>query len=85
MKKKMLVASYGHPLLEIDKNYKIDVSQIIGKNKALISIFPGSSGFEVITLTPILVDFIKLMNEKYSDFLFVFHSTNSQKKNLKKF
>ena len=54
------------------------------KNKALISIFPGSKTSEVITLTPILVDFIKLMNEKYSDFLFVFHSTNLPKKNIEK-
>ena len=84
MKENVSCELVGHPLLEIDKNYKIDVSQIIGKNKALISIFPESRESEVITLTPILVDFIKLMNEKYSDFLFVFHSTNSQKKNIEK-
>ena len=45
------------------------------KNKSIISIFAGSRKSEITILVPILVNFIKLMNEKYSDFTFVFHST----------
>ena len=75
----------GHPLLENNKEDKIDLNQVIKKNKAIISVFPGSRESEVITLTPILLEFIKLMNEKYEDFLYVFHSTKSQRANLEKF
>ncbi len=73
----------GHPLLEI-KEDKIDLNQIIKKNKAIISLFPGSRDSEIFTLTPILLEFIKLMNEKYEDFLYVFHTTESQRSNLEK-
>ena len=45
------------------------------KTKVIISIFAGSRKSEITVLAPILVNFIKLMNEKYSDFTFVFHST----------
>ena len=65
----------GHPLLDIKTESAIDINQILGKNKALISIFAGSRKSEINVLTPILLNFIKLMNEKYSDFSFVFHST----------
>ena len=65
----------GHPLLENTFEKGIDINQIIKKNNALISIFPGSRKSELDVLTPILIDFIKLMNEKYKDFTFVFHST----------
>ena len=64
----------GHPLLENKEQSKIDINQIIGKNKALISVFAGSRKFEIIVLMPILLDFIKLMNEKYNDITYVFHS-----------
>tara|TARA_B100000941_G_C28485904_1_gene544957 strand:- start:650 stop:1780 length:1131 start_codon:yes stop_codon:yes gene_type:complete len=72
----------GHPLLENSKEAKIDVNQIIEKNKAIISVFPGSRESEVKTLTPILIEFIELMNAKYNDFLYIFHSTKSQRSNL---
>jgi lipid-A-disaccharide synthase len=65
----------GHPLLDNNFENAIDINQILGKNKALISIFPGSRKSELEVLTPILCDFIKLMNKKYKDFTFVFHST----------
>ena len=65
----------GHPLLENNFERGIDINQIVGKNNALISIFPGSRKSELDVLTPILIEFIKLMNEKYKDFTFVFHST----------
>ncbi len=65
----------GHPLLEEDYQIKkVDVNQIIGKNKAIISLFSGSRKSEILSLTPILLDFIRLMNKKYDDFIFVFHS-----------
>ena len=65
----------GHPLLDTTNESAIDLNQILGKNKALISIFAGSRKSEIDTLTPILLNFIKLMNEKYDDFTYVFHST----------
>ena len=65
----------GHPLLEDYVKSKIDISQIIKDNKKIISIFPGSRISEINTLTPILFDFIKIMNQKYNDIFFVFHST----------
>ncbi len=65
----------GHPLLENKEQSKIDINQIIGKNKALISVFAGSRKSEISVLMPILLDFIKLMNEKYNDITYVFHST----------
>ena len=65
----------GHPLLEDKVQDKIDLNQIIGKNKAIISIFPGSRKSEIEVLTPILLKFVILMNEKYNDLAFVFHST----------
>ena len=65
----------GHPLLEDKLESKIDISQIIGKNKAIISIFPGSRKSEIDVLTPILLEFVKLMNIKYNDITYVFHAT----------
>jgi len=65
----------GHPLLEKKETNKIDINQIIGKNKALISVFAGSRKSEISVLMPILLNFIKLMNKKYNDIIYVFHST----------
>ena len=65
----------GHPLLEAEDRGKIDINQIIKKNKAFISIFAGSRKSEIDILTPILLRFIKLMNIKYKDIIYVFHST----------
>ncbi len=65
----------GHPLLQNKERSKIDINQVIGKNKAIISVFAGSRKSEITVLMPILLDFIKLMNEKYSDMIYVFHST----------
>ena len=65
----------GHPLLEDKPDDKIDINQFVGKNKALISIFAGSRISEINILMPILVNFIKLMSEKYNDITYVFHST----------
>ena len=71
----------GHPLLDNNEKSKTDVSQIIKKNKKVFSIFPGSRLSEFNVLIPVLFDFIKMMNQKYNNLFFVFHSTN---KNVKK-
>ena len=67
----------GHPLLEDKTLDKIDINQIIKKNKAIISVYPGSRKSEIEVLTPILLEFIKLMNKKYNNFIYVFHSTKT--------
>ena len=74
-KENMSYEFVGHPLLDSANESAIDINQILGKNKALISIFSGSRKSEIDVLTPILLNFIKLMNEKYNDFSYVFHST----------
>ena len=65
----------GHPLLEAQERNKIDISQIIKNKNFFFSIYPGSRFSEINVLAPILFEFIKLMNEKYDDILFAFHST----------
>ena len=74
-KEKVSCEFVGHPLLEDREQSKIDINQIIGKNKAIISVFAGSRKSEISVLTPILIDFIQLMNKKYNDMTYVFHST----------
>ena len=75
----------GHPLLE-KNNSKIDISNI-SKGKKIISIFPGSRSSEISVLLPILVDFVKLMNNRFNEYLYVFHATQENneliKENLK--
>ena len=75
----------GHPLLQNKERSKIDINQIIGKNKALISVFAGSRKSEILVLMPILLDFIKLMNEKYTDMTYVFHSTKEYSQLIQSF
>jgi len=69
----------GHPLVEQNEKVKTDLSNLIKKDKKIISLFPGSRSSETNVLLPILVDFIKLMNDKYNDYLFVFHATEENK------
>ena len=75
----------GHPLLQNKERSKIDINQVIGKNKALISIFAGSRKSEITVLMPILLNFIKLMNEKYTDMTYVFHSTKEYSQFIRSF
>jgi lipid-A-disaccharide synthase len=70
----------GHPLLEQNKKSKVDLSSLIDKDKKIISIFAGSRSTEVNLLLPILSDFIKLMNEKFNNYIFIFHAINENKK-----
>ena len=74
----------GHPLLEQEKKNKTDLTNIISKDKKIISLFPGSRLSEVKILLPILVDFIDLMNKKFNNYLFVFHSTEDNKNLISK-
>ncbi len=76
-KEDILNTFVGHPLLE-KNNSKIDISNI-SKGKKIISIFPGSRSSETSVLLPILFDFIKLMNKKFNEFLFVIHATEDNK------
>ena len=69
----------GHPLLEKNNKSKTDLSNLIKKDKKIISLFAGSRPSETSILLPILIDFIKLMNDKYNDYLFVFHATEENK------
>ena len=75
----------GHPLLEDEETGKIDINQIFSKNKAIISVFPGSRISEINVLMPILINFIKLMNLKYNDIIYVFYSTKEYRDLLKKY
>ena len=77
-KEKISCEFVGHPLLEDKADDKIDINQFIGKNKALISVFAGSRISEVNVLMPILLNFIKLMEKKYNDITYVFHSTQER-------
>jgi len=69
----------GHPLLENNLKSKIDISELINKNKKIISIFAGSRNSETSTLLPILSNFINMMNENFNEYTFVFHATNENK------
>ncbi len=74
-KEKMSNEFVGHPLLDESLESRIDINQIFEKNKALISVFPGSRSSEINILMPILLNFIKLMNNAYQDFVYIFHAT----------
>jgi len=69
----------GHPLIEKNENVKTVLSDLISKDKKIISIFPGSRKSETNVLLPILIDFIKLMNTKDNSYSFVFHATDEHK------
>ena len=73
----------GHPLLENNKNIRTDLSNIIGQDKKIISLFAGSRTSETIILFPILIDFIKLMNNKFNQYHYVFHTTDQNKNYIK--
>ena len=72
----------GHPLLEEKEINEIDINQIIKKDKKIFSIYPGSRTSEINILIPILFEFVKLMNEKYTDIFFVFHSTTEHSQSI---
>ena len=69
----------GHPLLEVNNKSKTDLSSLIPKNKKIISIFAGSRNSETNILLPILCNFIIMMNKRFDNYTFVFHSTDENK------
>jgi len=69
----------GHPLLEKNITAKIDLSSLINKDKKIISIFAGSRNSETSVLLPILNNFIKMMNSKFDNYVFIFHATDENK------
>jgi lipid-A-disaccharide synthase len=69
----------GHPLIEHRRTNKTIIENILPENKKIISLFPGSRKSETNVLLPILLDFIKLMNKKYKNYFFYFHSTEENK------
>ena len=75
----------GHPLIEIKENNKTRIDNLIPKNKKIISLFPGSRKSETLVLLPILIDFIKLMNNQYKDYFFYFHATEENKNSINEF
>ncbi|MDB3949729.1 lipid-A-disaccharide synthase [Candidatus Pelagibacter sp.] len=75
----------GHPLLEDNLKSKMDLSSLIDENKKIISIFPGSRDSEINVLLPILSDFIKLMNKKSNNYIFIFHATDKNKETIVNF
>ena len=72
----------GHPLLDdqLEKD-NISIKQII--DKKIISIFAGSRISEINMHMPILINFIKKMNNKNFDYKYVFHSTEKLSEKLK--
>ena len=84
-KENILSTFVGHPLLEHNQKTKIDLSSLIDQDKKIISIFSGSRNSEVNILLPILCDFIKLMNKKSNDYIFIFHTTNENKNLISSF
>ena len=69
----------GHPLLEQETNNRTNLSNIVSSDKKIISLFCGSRSSEVNLLLPILINFIIMMNAKFDNFTFVFHSTDENK------
>ncbi len=68
----------GHPLLDTKNNDNIQIDQFLDKKK-IISIFPGSRVSEIKHHMPILINFVKKMNIRESNYDFIFHSTNKNK------
>jgi len=69
----------GHPLIERNHNNKTVIENILPKDKKIISLFPGSRNSETNVLLPILLDFVKLMNQKHNEYFFYIHATEENK------
>ena len=69
----------GHPLIEKNQNNKTVIENILPKDKKIISLFPGSRNSETNVLLPILLDFVKLMNQKHNEYFFYIHATEENK------
>ena len=69
----------GHPLLEKKIDNRINLSRVLQSDKKIISLFAGSRNSETNILLPILFEFIKMMNKKFKDYIFIFHATDKNK------
>ena len=69
----------GHPLIERNQSNKTLIENILPKDKKIISLFPGSRNSEINVLLPILLDFVKLMNQKHNEYFFYIHATEENK------
>jgi lipid-A-disaccharide synthase len=69
----------GHPLIERNQNNKTVIENILPKDKKIISLFPGSRNSETNVLLPILLEFVKLMNQKHDEYFFYIHATEENK------
>ena len=77
-KEKLTNTFVGHPLLDKKINENILIDQFLNK-KNIISIFPGSRTSEINHHMPILINFIKKMNNKDPNYNFIFHATDKNK------
>jgi lipid-A-disaccharide synthase len=77
-KEKLTNTFVGHPLLDKKINENIQIDQFLDK-KNIISIFPGSRNSEINHHMPILINFIKKMNNKDPNYNFIFHATDKNK------
>jgi len=78
-KENILYTFVGHPLLEKCVDNKIDLTNILDKKKKIISLFAGSRISETSILLPILSKFVKMMNNNFNEYIFIFHATDNNK------
>ena len=76
-KEKLKNTFVGHPILDYTNQEKIEINEIL--KEKIISIFPGSRSSELNAHLPILVNFIKKMNNKKLNYNYIFHATESSK------
>ena len=67
----------GHPILDNINHEKIEINELL--KEKIISIFPGSRFSELISHVPILIEFIKKMNNQNSNYNYIFHATETSK------
>ncbi len=67
----------GHPILDIDKNEKVKLNNLL--NKKIISIFPGSRLSELKSHVPIIIEFIKKMTKEKIKYKYILHATEQSK------
>ncbi len=76
-KEKLKNTFVGHPILDNTNHKKIEINELL-KGK-IISIFPGSRLSELKSHVPILIGFIKKMNEEKNNYHYIFHATEGSK------
>ena len=83
-KENLINTFVGHPLLDDENKNNIKLDNLLSSSKKNISLFAGSRESEIKIHAPILFEFIEKMNNKESDFNFIFHSTDKYKNYLLK-